>query len=47
MDEVESALKSMDCPRLNIVIRSTNKGVLDFYESLGYSLDDVVSFGKS
>lgn len=46
MEEVESALKSMGCPKINIVVRSTNKKVLDFYESLGYSLDDVVSLGK-
>lgn len=46
MGEIEIVLKSMGCPKLNIVVRSTNKRVLHFYESLGYSLDDVVSLRK-
>lgn len=46
MDRIESALKAMGCPKLNIVVRSSNEQVLDFYSHLGYALDDVVCLGK-
>jgi ribosomal protein S18 acetylase RimI-like enzyme len=46
MDEVEKLLISMGCPKLNIIFRSSNQKVLDFYNTLGYSPDDVVSLGK-
>ena len=46
MTEVERLLISMGCPKLNIVIRSSNRQVLDFYRGLGYATDDVVSIGK-
>lgn len=46
MLQVESALKSIGCPKLNIVVRSSNEEVLDFYNHLGYTVDGVVSIGK-
>ncbi|MEL6400241.1 MAG: GNAT family acetyltransferase [Cyanobacteria bacterium J06607_6] len=46
MTEVERLLTAMGCPKLNIVIRSSNQQVLDFYRGLGYATDDVVSIGK-
>ena len=46
MTEVEHLLTAMGCPKLNIVIRSSNRQVLDFYRGLGYATDDVVSIGK-
>lgn len=46
MHKVEDALRTMGCPKLNIVVRSSNHKVLVFYSSLGYSADDVVSTGK-
>ncbi|WP_341938336.1 GNAT family acetyltransferase [Marinimicrobium sp. C2-29] len=46
MDRVEGALKAMGCPKLNIVVRSSNEQVLKFYSHLGYALDDVVCLGK-
>ncbi|WP_347331625.1 GNAT family acetyltransferase [Marinimicrobium locisalis] len=46
MQTVEDALKSLGCPKLNIVVRSSNEAVLDFYRHLGYTPDDVVSVGK-
>ncbi|MGD1943550.1 MAG: GNAT family acetyltransferase [Leptolyngbyaceae cyanobacterium] len=46
MTEIERLLISMGCPKLNIVVRSSNQHVLDFYRSLGYITDDVVSIGK-
>ena len=46
MEELESRLKAMGCPKLNIQVRESNTDVLRFYEALGYSNDKVVSLGK-
>lgn len=46
MSHVENVLTSMGCPKLNIVVRSTNESVLEFYDNLSYKPDDVVSIGK-
>jgi ribosomal protein S18 acetylase RimI-like enzyme len=46
MDEAERLLTKRGCPKVNIQIRSGNEEVLDFYRSLGYELDEVVSMGK-
>lgn len=46
MRKVEDTLKAMGCPKLNIVVRSSNEAVLAFYGHLGYTTDDVVSVGK-
>ena len=46
MARIEALLIAMGCPKLNILVRSTNTEVLGFYQSLGYKIDDVVSVGK-
>lgn len=46
MHRAEVALLAMGCPKLNIVVRSSNEAVLAFYSRLGYEADDVVSIGK-
>lgn len=46
MSEIEDRLVKLGCPKLNIVVRSTNDKVLEFYQKLGYVPDDVVSLGK-
>src|SRR5690554_1949407 len=46
MEEVERLLLERGCPKLNFPVRTSNTVVRDFYRRLGYSLDDVVSFGK-
>jgi ribosomal protein S18 acetylase RimI-like enzyme len=46
MQEAESLLKSAECPKINLQIRSSNREVIAFYEKIGYSADDVVSMGK-
>ena len=43
---IETLLTGMGCPKLNIVIRSSNVDVVGFYNSLSYTQDDVVSLGK-
>ncbi len=46
MKEAEHLLKERGCPKINLQIRKNNAAVISFYESVGYSFDDVVSMGK-
>jgi ribosomal protein S18 acetylase RimI-like enzyme len=46
MQMIEDKLTALGCPKINILIRSSNLAVLDFYKSLDYISDDVASVGK-
>ena len=46
MSEAERLLVERGCPKLNLLVRSSNADVLAFYARLGYAQDDVVSLGK-
>lgn len=46
MAEAEAKLRALGCPKINLQIRTSNREVIAFYESLGFVQDDVVSFGK-
>ncbi len=46
MRHVESELKKLGCHKLNLQVRSSNSGVVEFYKKLGYKIDDHVSMGK-
>ena len=46
MHEAERLLTERGCPKLNLLVRSSNVDVIAFYRSLGYAQDDVVSLGK-
>lgn len=46
MQRVETDLERMGCPKLNVQIRSSNAGVVAFYEKLGYAQDQTLSLGK-
>jgi ribosomal protein S18 acetylase RimI-like enzyme len=46
MSAVEELLAAHGCPKLNILIRSSNLQVQRFYERLGYSLQEIVCVGK-
>jgi len=46
MTEIERLLLDRGCPKLNVQVRATNASAVEFYRSLGYALDDVVSLGK-
>jgi ribosomal protein S18 acetylase RimI-like enzyme len=39
-------LKAMNCPKINLQIRSSNPNVIEFYQRLGFKVDDVISMGK-
>lgn len=46
MDEAERRLIARGCPKINLLVRSTNSAVIEFYRGLGYAQDDAVSLGK-
>ncbi len=46
MNYAEALLIEKGCPKINLLIRTTNTQVISFYESLGYKADQVVSMGK-
>jgi len=46
MEQAEELLRKAACPKINLQIRSANKEAADFYASLGYLQDDVISLGK-
>lgn len=46
MNEVESILKSRGCPKINLNVRSSNSEALNFYQSIGYNVDDCLTLGK-
>ena len=46
MDEAEARLREMGCPKINLQVRNSNAGVVEFYRAIGYSVDDVLSMGK-
>jgi ribosomal protein S18 acetylase RimI-like enzyme len=46
MKEVERALVAMGCPKINLMVRTSNLEVLAFYERLGFEDQEVVTLGK-
>ena len=45
--EEEKKLKQLGCPKVNLLVRSDNVEVSNFYESIDYNKqDDVSVFGK-
>src|SRR5450631_4181847 len=45
MHEAERLLIERGCPKLNLMVRSSNAEVIAFYRALGYVQDDVVILG--
>lgn len=46
MAVAEQKLRDEGCPKINLQVRTCNTRVIDFYRSIGFNLDDVVSLGK-
>jgi ribosomal protein S18 acetylase RimI-like enzyme len=46
MEVVETKLREVGCPKINLQVRDTNKGVIAFYKAIGYDPDNVISMGK-
>lgn len=43
---VVAQLRELGCPKLNILVRSSNRAVIGFYEKLGFAADDVMCLGN-
>ena len=46
MNSVETGLREMGCPKINLQIRTGNDKIESFYQKLGFTNDHVVSMGK-
>ena len=46
MLHAENELKKQNCPKINLQVRAHNTAVLQFYTSLGFKNDEVISLGK-
>lgn len=44
--EAERLLRAAGCPKINLQVRTSNSGVIEFYRKLGYAADEVTSMGK-
>ena len=46
MEHAERELLKLGCPKINLQVRTSNKDVIEFYDRIGYSVEDRVSMGK-
>lgn len=46
VEAATTRLKAMNCPKINLQIRTSNPTAIEFYQRLGFKLDEVVSMGK-
>ena len=46
MQAVEKRIRAKGCPKINLQVRSSNDGVIKFYQSLGYTDDNVMGIGR-
>jgi ribosomal protein S18 acetylase RimI-like enzyme len=45
MHEAERLLMERGCPKINLLVRTSNAEVIAFYRKLGYAQDDAISLG--
>lgn len=46
MQAAEQRLRDCGVPKINLQVRAGNQQVIDFYRSIGFLMDEVVSLGK-
>lgn len=46
MTRSEQLLLDIDCPKINLQVRTSNTKVIEFYKGIGFRIDDAVSLGK-
>lgn len=46
MAEAERRLRRLGCPKINLQVRKANSSVIEFYQRLGFAIDEVTSLGK-
>ena len=47
MSELEARLRAVGCVKVNLLIAPANSGVQHFYNSIGYSRDDLIFMEKT
>jgi ribosomal protein S18 acetylase RimI-like enzyme len=46
MKKVEEGLRAAGCHKLNLQVRAENRQVVEFYQALGYEIEERVSMAK-
>ena len=46
MKEAERLLRATGCPKINLQVRASNEEAIEFYRSIGFTVDPVTSMGK-
>ena len=46
MERIEARLLEMGCPKLSLLVRTSNIESVAFYRHLGYAQDDAIALGK-
>ena len=46
VEHLANLLTQRGCPKLNILVRSTNKEVIEFYQRLGFKSEEILCLGK-
>ncbi len=46
IDHAESELIKLGCPKVELMVRKTNKNIISFYQSVGYDIDPVMVLSK-
>lgn len=46
MKDAEGLLLAEGCPKINLMVRTSNAAVIDFYQSLGFAVEETVCLGK-
>jgi ribosomal protein S18 acetylase RimI-like enzyme len=46
MAAAEKRLADVGCPKVNVQVRASNRGAVEFYRRIGYVTEEVVSMGR-
>ncbi|NNF45510.1 MAG: GNAT family acetyltransferase [Desulfofustis sp.] len=46
VEHLATLLTQRGCPKINILVRSTNQGVIEFYRRLGFNYEEILCLGK-
>lgn len=46
VEAATTKLRAMGCPKINLQIRTSNLAAIEFYQQLGFKVDEVISMGK-
>lgn len=46
VETAAAALRRLGCCKINLQVRRTNAGVIEFYKGLGFAVEDHISMGR-